>query len=167
MEGAALLDLDEPWRVVARGGRYLLAPETAYERLGDVPNVVFPCAALVDGDRLTLYYEAADTVVCLVHGHLSAVLEHVRLDGARSSEAFAPQLAPPKVSAGGPSCRASRSGAPLLSWGQQPSAAWMSCACEISEAASAVLIFFPVCAFTSLIRSSSVAHAFSVSSATT
>ena len=76
--GAALLDLDEPWRVAARGSRYLLAPEAPYERVGDVPNVVFPCATLVDGDRLTVYYGGADTVVCLAHGHLSDVLEVVR-----------------------------------------------------------------------------------------
>jgi beta-1,4-mannooligosaccharide/beta-1,4-mannosyl-N-acetylglucosamine phosphorylase len=78
--GAALLDLEQPWRVLARGSRYLLAPREPYERVGDVPNVVFPCAALVDEslDRLTVYYGAADTVVCLAHGHLSEVLESVR-----------------------------------------------------------------------------------------
>ena len=46
--GAALLDLDEPWRVVARGPDYLLSPQVPYEQVGDVPNVVFPCAALVE-----------------------------------------------------------------------------------------------------------------------
>ena len=46
--GAALLDLDEPWRVIARPRDYLLSPQVPYEQVGDVPNVVFPCAALVD-----------------------------------------------------------------------------------------------------------------------
>jgi beta-1,4-mannooligosaccharide/beta-1,4-mannosyl-N-acetylglucosamine phosphorylase len=78
--GAALLDLDEPWKVVARGSAYLLSPQVSYEQVGDVPNVVFPCAALVDrpADRLTFYYGGADTVVCLAHGHLSELLEFVR-----------------------------------------------------------------------------------------
>jgi beta-1,4-mannooligosaccharide/beta-1,4-mannosyl-N-acetylglucosamine phosphorylase len=78
--GAALLDLDEPWRVLARGSRYLLAPHVPYEQVGDVPNVVFPCAALVDeqADRLTIYYGGADTVVCMAHAHLSEVLAFVR-----------------------------------------------------------------------------------------
>jgi beta-1,4-mannooligosaccharide/beta-1,4-mannosyl-N-acetylglucosamine phosphorylase len=78
--GAALLDLEEPWRVVARAADHLLAPHVPYERVGDVPNVVFPCAALVDreADRLTVYYGGADTVVCLAHGHLSELLEFVR-----------------------------------------------------------------------------------------
>jgi beta-1,4-mannooligosaccharide/beta-1,4-mannosyl-N-acetylglucosamine phosphorylase len=78
--GAALLDLDEPWKVSARGTDFLLAPHAVYEQVGDVPNVVFPCAALVDeeADRVTVYYGGADTVVCLAHGHLSELLEFVR-----------------------------------------------------------------------------------------
>jgi beta-1,4-mannooligosaccharide/beta-1,4-mannosyl-N-acetylglucosamine phosphorylase len=74
--GAALLDLDEPWRVIGRGRDCLLSPQVAYEQVGDVPNVVFPCAALVDRerDRLTVYYGAADTVVCIAHGRLSDVV---------------------------------------------------------------------------------------------
>ncbi len=75
--GAALLDLDRPWRVIGRGRDYLLSPRETYEQVGDVPNVVFPCAALVDreADRLTLYYGAADTVVCLAYGHLSELVD--------------------------------------------------------------------------------------------
>ena len=46
--GAVLLDLDEPWKVIARGRDYLLSPQRTYEQVGDVQNVVFPCAALVD-----------------------------------------------------------------------------------------------------------------------
>jgi beta-1,4-mannooligosaccharide/beta-1,4-mannosyl-N-acetylglucosamine phosphorylase len=78
--GAAVLDLDQPWRVIARSRDYLLAPQVPYEQVGDVPNVVFPSAALVDhdADRVTIYYGAADTVVCLAHGHLSEILASVR-----------------------------------------------------------------------------------------
>ena len=52
----------------------------SYEQVGDVPNVVFPCAALVDraADRVTIYYGGADTVVCLAHAHLSELLAFVR-----------------------------------------------------------------------------------------
>ncbi len=78
--GAALLDLEEPWNVLARGRDYLLSPQALYEQVGDVPNVVFPCAALVDhgADRISIYYGAADTVVCLAHGYVSEILEFVR-----------------------------------------------------------------------------------------
>jgi len=74
--GAALLDLDEPWRVLSRGRDFLLAPQEPCEQVGDVPNVVFPCAALCDlgADRLTIYYGAADTVVCMAHGRPSEIL---------------------------------------------------------------------------------------------
>jgi beta-1,4-mannooligosaccharide/beta-1,4-mannosyl-N-acetylglucosamine phosphorylase len=76
--GAALLDLDEPWRVIARGTDYLLSPQVPYEQVGDVPNVVFPCAALTDGDRITIYYGAADTVTCLAHGYIPEILDFIR-----------------------------------------------------------------------------------------
>ena len=78
--GAALLDLEEPWKVIARGRDYLLSPQVPYEQVGDVQNVVFPCAALLDGPtgRLTIYYGGADTVVCLAHGYLRDVLDFVR-----------------------------------------------------------------------------------------
>jgi len=72
--GAALLDLDEPWRVIARSHDYLLSPQVPYEQVGDVQNVVFPCAALTDGDRVTIYYGAADTVTCLAHGYIPEII---------------------------------------------------------------------------------------------
>jgi len=78
--GAALLDLEEPWKVVARGADYLLAPAETYECVGDTPNVVFPCAMLCDGDtgRLAIYYGGADTVVCLAFSTVDAVVRFVR-----------------------------------------------------------------------------------------
>jgi beta-1,4-mannooligosaccharide/beta-1,4-mannosyl-N-acetylglucosamine phosphorylase len=78
--GAALLDLDEPWKVIARGRDYLLAPQAEYERTGDVPNVAFPCAALTDPDsgRLAIYYGGADTVVCMAFGYMDEIIAEVR-----------------------------------------------------------------------------------------
>jgi beta-1,4-mannooligosaccharide/beta-1,4-mannosyl-N-acetylglucosamine phosphorylase len=78
--GAALLDLDEPWKVIYRSEPYLLAPQAPYERTGDVPNVAFPCAALVDAEtgRLAIYYGGADTVVCLAFAYVDEVIEFVK-----------------------------------------------------------------------------------------
>lgn len=78
--GAALLDLYQPWKVIARGAPYLLAPQAPYERTGDVPNVAFPCAALVDEPtgRLAIYYGGADTVVCLAFGYVDEIIEFVK-----------------------------------------------------------------------------------------
>lgn len=78
--GAALLDLDQPWKVIARAEPYLLNPRTLYECVGDVPNVVFPCAALVDGasGRMAIYYGAADTVTALAFARVEEVVAWVK-----------------------------------------------------------------------------------------
>jgi beta-1,4-mannooligosaccharide/beta-1,4-mannosyl-N-acetylglucosamine phosphorylase len=78
--GAALLDLDEPWKVIARSDPYLLTPSTEYECVGNVPNVVFPCAALVDSatGRLVVYYGCADTVVGVAFGYVQELVAFVR-----------------------------------------------------------------------------------------
>lgn len=78
--GAALLDLDQPWKVIYRGEPYLLAPQAPYERTGDVPNVAFPCAALADAEtgRLAIYYGGADTVVCLAFAYVDEVIAFVK-----------------------------------------------------------------------------------------
>lgn len=62
--GVALLDIDEPWKVKHRSADYIMAPWELYECVGDVPNVVFPCATLQDADtgRIAIYYGCADTV---------------------------------------------------------------------------------------------------------
>jgi beta-1,4-mannooligosaccharide/beta-1,4-mannosyl-N-acetylglucosamine phosphorylase len=78
--GAALLDLDQPWKVIRRGAPYLLSPQTLYECVGDVPNVVFPCATLLDRPtgRLVIYYGAADTVTALAFARIDEVLDFLR-----------------------------------------------------------------------------------------
>ena len=78
--GAALLDLEQPWRVRYRTDRHLLTPEADYEVSGHVPNVVFPCAALhdVQADRLAIYYGAADTCTCICYARLGELVEYVR-----------------------------------------------------------------------------------------
>ena len=78
--GAALLDLDQPWKVIGRGGPYLLSPQTLYECVGDVPNVAFPCAALYDPPtgRIALYYGGADTVTALAFAQIGEVLDFVK-----------------------------------------------------------------------------------------
>lgn len=73
--GAFLTDIDQPWKVKARTPEYLLSPQTPEELAGDVPNVVFPCAALCDAPtgRITIYYGAADTVTNLAFTTLDEV----------------------------------------------------------------------------------------------
>ena len=78
--GAAILDRDEPWKVKYRTKPYILAPTQLYEQVGDVPNVVFPCANLCDAEtgRMTIYYGGADTVVCMAHTTVDELIDFVK-----------------------------------------------------------------------------------------
>jgi beta-1,4-mannooligosaccharide/beta-1,4-mannosyl-N-acetylglucosamine phosphorylase len=78
--GAALLDLEKPWQVRYRTRPYLLNPRELYECVGDVPNVVFPCAALVDppSGRVAIYYGGADTVTGLAFARLDELIEFTK-----------------------------------------------------------------------------------------
>ncbi|MEI6521191.1 MAG: glycoside hydrolase family 130 protein, partial [bacterium] len=63
--GAVLLDLNEPWKVIARSQQPFLFAETACEMSGMMSNVVFHNGLVDNGDgTLTLYYGAADDKVC-------------------------------------------------------------------------------------------------------
>ena len=75
--GVALLDLEEPTRVIARAPHWILGPRELYERTGDVANAVFPCGLIHDSTtgQLRLYYGAADTTICLATATLSELLE--------------------------------------------------------------------------------------------
>jgi predicted GH43/DUF377 family glycosyl hydrolase len=74
--GLALLDLEQPARVLRRSAEWVLGPQASYEVTGDVPGVVFPCGLVHDvaDDTLRLYYGAADTCVGLATARLSAVM---------------------------------------------------------------------------------------------
>jgi len=60
---AALLDLDNPSKVLYRTHDPLLEPTMEYERHGMVNNVVFPCGSVLLKDKLYVYYGGADSVV--------------------------------------------------------------------------------------------------------
>ncbi|HHZ13225.1 MAG TPA: glycosidase [Clostridiales bacterium] len=78
--GAALLDLDEPWKVMYRTEPYIISPQTLYECVGDVPNVVFPCAALTDSEtgRIAVYYGGADTVTCIAFTQVDLLIDFIK-----------------------------------------------------------------------------------------
>ena len=76
--GAAILDKDHPEKVLYRTREYLLGPAAPYELQGDVPNVVFPCAALQDGERVAVYYGAADTVVGMAFGYIKEIIDFTK-----------------------------------------------------------------------------------------
>lgn len=78
--GGAILDRDEPSRVLYRCSTFLLTPETDYEERGFVPNVCFPCATLQDADtgRIAVYYGCADSYVGLAFTTADEVVDYIR-----------------------------------------------------------------------------------------
>lgn len=77
--GLALLDLQDPTRVLRRSGEWVLGPAEPYELTGDVPGVVFPCGLVhdPDTDELRLYYGAADTCIGMATASLPEVLAYL------------------------------------------------------------------------------------------
>ena len=64
--GTVILDKQEPTQVVGRADIPILSPREKYERIGDVPNLVFSSGAVLDADgQLKLYYGAADSCICV------------------------------------------------------------------------------------------------------
>lgn len=78
--GLALLDLENPRRVLRRSDEWIFAPEASYERHGDVCGVVFPCGWILDrvGGAVRIYYGGADSCVALATARLSDLLEYIR-----------------------------------------------------------------------------------------
>ena len=77
--GAAVLDINEPSRVLHRCSNYILTPEEWYEERGFVPNVCFPCATLSDSDtgRIAIYYGCADSYVGVAFTTVQDVWDYI------------------------------------------------------------------------------------------
>ncbi|HEY3378873.1 MAG TPA: glycosidase [Armatimonadota bacterium] len=75
--GLALLDRDNPRKVLARAAEWAFAPSAPYETSGLLPNVVYTCGALNRDGQLWMYYGAADTVIGLAHARVSDLLDFV------------------------------------------------------------------------------------------
>lgn len=63
--GVALLDIDNPTKILCRLPYPVLSPETEYEKSGVVPNVVFGTSAIEVGPDFYLYYGAGDKVIAV------------------------------------------------------------------------------------------------------
>lgn len=78
--GLALLDLEDPRRVIRRTDEWVFGPSAPYEIAGDVDHVVFPCGWVLDpaGEVVSVYYGAADSVVAVATARLDDLLDRVR-----------------------------------------------------------------------------------------
>ena len=74
---AALLDLEDPLRVLGRCRYPILKPEEDYEIHGQVPHVVFSCGAAVVNKHLFVAYGGADQVVGMASVELNLLLNHL------------------------------------------------------------------------------------------
>jgi mannose/cellobiose epimerase-like protein (N-acyl-D-glucosamine 2-epimerase family)/predicted GH43/DUF377 family glycosyl hydrolase len=93
---AFLAALDDPSKVIASPGGYLIAPE-GDERVGDVSNVVFTNGAIADPDgRLLIYYASSDTRLHIAESTIDRMLDYLRNtppDGLRSRASVESRIA--------------------------------------------------------------------------
>ncbi|MXV17067.1 glycoside hydrolase family 130 protein [Hufsiella ginkgonis] len=73
--GGLLLDLNDPAKVLARSGTPIMEPQEPYEVQGFFGEVIFTNGHIIKGDELTVYYGAADEVICSAKFSINAILE--------------------------------------------------------------------------------------------
>ncbi|NLM74928.1 MAG: glycosidase, partial [Clostridiaceae bacterium] len=78
--GLALLDLENPRKVLRRSDEWIFGPQEIYEREGDVHDVVFPCGWILDEKtgEIKMYYGAADTCIAMATTNLTDLLEYIK-----------------------------------------------------------------------------------------
>lgn len=74
-QAVALLDLDDPTRLIHRPRSFIMEPQEPWEIKGDVAYALFSCANIVVGDEVYVYYAGADRLVGLATAPLATVLD--------------------------------------------------------------------------------------------
>jgi predicted GH43/DUF377 family glycosyl hydrolase len=77
---AALLDLQNPQKEIARLNYPLFFPEQEWELKGEVNNVCFPTGAVLEDDTLYIYYGAADERIAVASLSLKELLIELDLN---------------------------------------------------------------------------------------
>jgi len=75
--GLALLDTEDPTKVLRRSNEWIFGPKEWYELEGDIKNVVFPCGWVVENNEVRLYYGGADSHVALATAKLSDLMDYI------------------------------------------------------------------------------------------
>lgn len=73
--GAVLTDLHDLTKIISRTDEPIFEPETEYEKIGQIPNVVFPCGAVVIDGKIFMYYGGADSVVGVATAEVEKLLK--------------------------------------------------------------------------------------------
>ena len=74
--GAALLDLDNPTKLIGRANIPVLAPREDYERIGDQGNIVFCTGAFIQQkNKLQIVYCGADSCICIGSTSIDEIID--------------------------------------------------------------------------------------------
>jgi predicted GH43/DUF377 family glycosyl hydrolase len=76
--GAFLMDLNDPAKVIAQSDDPIMEPIEEYELCGFFGKVVFTNGHVINGDELTIYYGAADEVVCAAKFSIQQILNSLK-----------------------------------------------------------------------------------------
>ncbi|MBV9852664.1 MAG: glycosidase [Armatimonadetes bacterium] len=76
--GLALLDRDDPSKLIARTKMPVFGPDAPYEVGGVKPGIVFPTGLVQQGDDISLYYGADDGGIALATTSVSRLLQAVK-----------------------------------------------------------------------------------------
>ncbi len=77
---AALLNLEDPKKLVGRIEKSLLTPQEEYEKSGQIQDVVFPEGALIIDDEIRVYYGAADSYCAIATGNLEEFMSRFEIN---------------------------------------------------------------------------------------
>ncbi|MGA9639177.1 glycoside hydrolase family 130 protein [Flavobacterium sp.] len=77
--GALLLDLNDPSKVISRTEDPIMIPKEDYEISGFFGHVVFTNGHIIDGDKLTIYYGAADEFICGADFSIKEILSLLKI----------------------------------------------------------------------------------------
>lgn len=77
---AKLLDLNNPQKIIGRTEQPLLMPKESYEKNGQISNIVFPSGAILENNKIKVYYGAADKYCALAEIDYSSLLKEIEVN---------------------------------------------------------------------------------------
>ena len=73
--GAAILDRENPCKIIARSNIPIISPREDYERMGDMTNIVLSSGAILEEGILKIYYAASDNCLCVGTAKLADIVK--------------------------------------------------------------------------------------------
>ena len=77
---AIVLDINDPTKIIGRTKGPILVPEENYELSGYINDVIFPTGAILEKDKLSIYYGAADTTTCVAYVSLLDLIQTMNIN---------------------------------------------------------------------------------------